>query len=290
MSNTKEIRIKISSIESVIKTTEAMKMISIVKSKKTKDILLHIKKYIKYIKSILSYVLFTIKKEVYIKNKFFLKKNKNEKLFIIITSDRGLCGSFNNYIFERLHNIIQKKHYESKNYTFFPIGKKGLIYLQKKKYNICNIPNINNCFYSLEKMEFFIKNITSLFFERFSSVYVIYNKLKSSIYPKTVVYKLLPISIKNFFKKEYKISPILEPSEEKVLHFLIKKFLSLKFNKIYLKSSYSEHNSRMIAMHKASENAKNIKNNLILNYNKERQTIITKEILEIISSLESLKF
>nr|WP_242673966.1 FoF1 ATP synthase subunit gamma [Blattabacterium sp. DPU] len=100
--------------------------------------------------------------------------------------------------------------------------------------------------------------------------------------------KFLPVTTKNFLEKKEEISYILEPSRKEILNFIIPKFLNAKILKVFLESNTAEHTARMISMHKATENASDIKQNLILNYNKERQTAITKEILEIISGLESL--
>ncbi|AGW86308.1 ATP synthase gamma chain [Blattabacterium sp. (Nauphoeta cinerea)] len=286
MSNLKEIKRRILSVESVIKTTEAMKMISVVKLRKTKDLLIQVKIYLDYIEMILLDILLTEKK--YEKNQYFLEKGKM-KLFIVFTSDRGLCGSFNSLIFEKINNLFQKKSNLHNECMFLSIGKKGFDFLCKnRKYVIYN----KNCIESNLSNQKIRSLVSELIFDcfknKFSSIYLIYNHLKKSLFQETIVEKFFPITAKDFKKKTSEISYILEPSQEKIFNFLIPKFLNAKLLKIFWESTTAEHTARMISMHKATENASDIKHDLILNYNKERQSTITKEILEIISGLESI--
>ncbi|WP_185849296.1 ATP synthase F1 subunit gamma [Blattabacterium cuenoti] len=289
MSNPKEIKRRILSIESVIKTTEAMKMISIVKLRKTKDLLMQVKIYLDYIESVLLDLLLTKKcKENSKKNQYFSEKGKGKmKLFIVFTSDRGLCGSFNSSIFEKINHFFQKKKYSYNECVFLSIGKKGSDFLCKK-YNMYNKNWIDNNL-SNQKIQFLGSKLIFDFLKgKFSSIYLMYNHLKKSLFQEIVIEKFLPITTKNFKKKISEIYYILEPSKKEILNFLIPKFLNAKLLKIFWESATAEHTSRMISMHKATENAYDIKHDLILNYNKERQTTITKEILEIISGLESI--
>ncbi|WP_185882990.1 F0F1 ATP synthase subunit gamma [Blattabacterium cuenoti] len=288
MSNSKEIKRKIVSMDSVIKTTNAMKMISVVKLKKIKIKIRHIQIYWNHIKSIFINILFFKKlNKSWNNSKYFINKKLNKKLFIVFSSEKGLCGSFNSSIFDQIDDIIQNNrciHYQC---SFIPIGNKVIDFLSKKYEK--------HIFHSIEKFSLkndtnFIQSIINYFFQNFHSVYVIYNKLKNSLNQNTIVEKILPISISDFLiKKEDHIPPILEPNQEYFIDYMIPKFIQLKLKKIFLDSSYAENTLRMISMHKASENASNIKKKLILDYNKERQNIITKEILEIIGGLESLK-
>ncbi|WP_341662661.1 ATP synthase F1 subunit gamma [Blattabacterium cuenoti] len=287
MSNPKEIKRRILSIESVIKTTEAMKMISIVKLRKSKNLLMKVKIYLDSIETILFDLLFTENKKKFEKNPFFSEKGKI-KLFIVFTSDRGLCGSFNSSIFSKINHIFQKKGYLHNECLFFPIGKKGFDFLWKKKYNMYNQNCIENDLFH-QKIQSLVSEFIFCFLkEKFSSIYLIYNHLKKSSFQEVVIEKFLPIPIKDFRRKTLEFSYILEPSQKEILNFIIPKFLNAKLLKIFCQSTTAEHTSRMISMHKATENASDIKHDLMLNYNKERQTTITKEILEIISGLESL--
>ncbi|WP_185876901.1 ATP synthase F1 subunit gamma [Blattabacterium cuenoti] len=295
MSNPKEIKRRILSIESVSKTTEAMKMISIVKLRKIKNFLKNVNIYSDYMECIISDFLSFDKKKIFGKHNFFIETG-NKKLFIIFTSNRGLCGAFNSLIFEKVHSLFLKRDYLYNECIFFSIGKKGTDFLEKK-YNMyeknnnwTNKENDNNLEKISENIKIFIKKLILNFSDKkISYVYLIYNNLKKSFFQKVIVEKLLPLSITPNLKKEKKkINYIAEPSKKEIFDYLVPKFLHSKLLKTFLISSVSEHTSRMIAMHKSTENANDIKNDLILNYNKERQNIITKEILEIISGLESL--
>ncbi|WP_185851056.1 ATP synthase F1 subunit gamma [Blattabacterium cuenoti] len=302
MSNPKEIKKRILSIESVIKTTEAMKMISIFKLRTSKKLLLHNQKYLEYIKQLFENFLFSClerKKDFHKKNLFFSSSlNKRKKLFIIITSDRGLCGSFNSSIFENIHNIVKKNSYINNDCLFFPIGKKGFHFLLKQKYHMYiydqkkKKSRLNN--YSYKEIYLFVKRLIKDFLsKKITSVYIVYNHLKNSLFQKTNIEKLLPIYISNnihqkkTLKNLYQFS-ILEPTIKEIIEYIIPKFISARLFNNLLESHTSEHTLRMISMHKATENAYDLKNHLMLNYNKERQTSITNEILEIISGLEAL--
>ncbi|WP_185870568.1 ATP synthase F1 subunit gamma [Blattabacterium cuenoti] len=293
MSNPKETKKRILSINSVLKTTESMKMISVVKLKKSKKSLSHIKKYSEYIEKLFQYFLLTEEKDSLKKNKYFFSKEKKEKkrLFLIITSNRGLCGSFNSLIFDKIHKIIQENIHDK--CLFFSIGKKGLDFLSKKhRYKIYdgNKQFVSHYTYKYkETYPFIIKLIEDFLSKKISSIFLIYNHLKNTLFQEVVVEKFLPIpfSVYNDFSK--KPDPILEPSKKMILDCIVPKYLNVKFFKRLLESFTSEHTARMISMHKATENASDIRKNLILNYNKERQITITKEILEIISGLEALK-
>ncbi|WP_185859962.1 ATP synthase F1 subunit gamma [Blattabacterium cuenoti] len=292
MSNPKEIKKRILSIDSVVKTTEAMKMISIVKLRKSKELLLHIKKYFESIEQLFQHFMFSWneKFENIQNNKYFFSSGKN-KLFIVITSNRGLCGAFNSLIFDKIHRYIQENGYLKNDCIFFSIGKKGFDFLSRKYNMYENTKKIpNNFTYEYKDVIILIKKLIEDFLsKKFNSIYLIYNKLKTSLFQEIIIEQFLPISFsENESSKKSSNYSILEPSKEEILDFIIPKFLSIKLFKSLLESSTSEHTARMMSMHKATENASDIKNNLMLNYNKERQTSITKEILEIISGLEAL--
>ncbi|WP_185873362.1 F0F1 ATP synthase subunit gamma [Blattabacterium cuenoti] len=275
MSNLKEIKKKIYSIDSVIKTTEAMKMISISELKKYKKFLNHIIIYMDYMKSLF---IDLIKLE---KRSFLLKKKKiGKKLFILFTSDKGLCGSFNNLIFEKLGKICRV--IKEKNFLFFSIGKKGIDFIYEKKLN-----NYWDYTFSIKKIKIFVKKIINDFYtNKVSSIYLIYHK---NIEKNIFIEKLLPIVFNEKKYLKFSINPILESSSKEIFRYFINNFIEIKLKKVFLESILCEHTFRMISMNKATENSYDIKRNLILNYNKERQNTITKEILEIISGLESVK-
>ncbi|AER40587.1 MAG: ATP synthase F1 subunit gamma [Flavobacteriales bacterium] len=283
MSNIKEIKRKILSISSVIKTTEAMKTISFIKLRKSKKLLSHINKYSSSIEQLFQHIIGD--KENLNKNRYFFsyKYNKKNKLFIVITSDRGLCGSFNSLIFDKICKIIQKEE----TCLFFSIGKKGLDFLSRR-YAAMYEYNKNKSF-DYKGISIFVKKLIEDFLsQKISSIYLIYNRIKRSLFQEIIVEKILPIDIQIKEKTSKYNYFILETSKKEILDHLIPKLMSVKLFKSLLESHTSEHAARMISMHKSTENAYAIQHNLMLNYNKERQTTITKEILEIIGGLEAL--
>ncbi|WP_185872813.1 ATP synthase F1 subunit gamma [Blattabacterium cuenoti] len=302
MINQKEIKKRIQSMNSLIKTTEAMKMISVVKLRKLKEKKIHINMYYDEITKIFNNLIITTCKHSnlnFLKNtKYFLfdhnKKNK-KTLFIILTSDRGLCGSFNYSIFNKINTIINNTKYYKEKYLFFSIGKKGIDFLLKKKYNLYHHTQLysNNC--NKKNVLYLIQQIIKDFLnDKINYIYIVYNTLQKNSFHKTNYELFLPIIYSDFLKiKEkhfiYNNDFILECSTKEFFNYIIQTFLKIKLLKTILESYTAEHTSRMISMHKATENAYKIKEDLILNYNKERQTAITKEILEIISGIDSLQ-
>ncbi|WP_375322891.1 FoF1 ATP synthase subunit gamma [Candidatus Karelsulcia muelleri] len=267
MSNLKELISRVKTVSSIIKMTNAMKMVSSVKLKKFKNKIINLKLYKKKIEKIY-FILINNKK-------IKIKKNKKNILLIIITSNRGLCGSFNNFLLKTIEKLIKKKYFKE-NIYLFPIGKIGKKYLEKKYqiylYNNKLIDNLN---------EENLSTIVSIFYKKFlkgffSEIKIIYNNYKFFS-----IKKILPFKK----KKIYNINYIFEPYKKKILKFLIPKILKIKIYNSILESITSEHLSRMIAMHKAKDNGIKIKNELLFFYNKLRKEKITKEILEIVGGI-----
>ncbi|BAO66216.1 F0F1 ATP synthase subunit gamma [Candidatus Karelsulcia muelleri] len=267
MSNLKEIISRVKTVSSIIKMTNAMKMVSSVKLKKFKNKIINLKLYKKKIEKF--YFILINKKKIKI------KKNKKNILLIIITSNRGLCGSFNNFLLKTIEKLIKKKYFKE-NIYLFPIGKIGKKYLEKKYqiflYNNKLIDNLN---------EENLSTIVNIFYKKFlkgffSEIKIIYNNYKL-----ISIKKILPFKK----KKIYNLNYIFEPYKKKILKFLIPKILKIKIYNSILESITSEHLSRMIAMHKAKDNGIKIKNELLFFYNKLRKEKITKEILEIVGGI-----
>uniref|UniRef100_UPI0032B22336 ATP synthase F1 subunit gamma n=1 Tax=Candidatus Karelsulcia muelleri TaxID=336810 RepID=UPI0032B22336 len=267
MSNLKEIISRVKTVSSIIKMTNAMKMVSSVKLKKLKNKIINLKLYKKNIDKIL-FILIN-KKKIKIKN---FKKNI---LLIVITSNRGLCGSFNNFLLKTIDKLIKTKYFKEKIYLF-PIGKIGKKYLEKKYqiylYNNNLIDNLNE-----ENLSTIVNIIYKKFLKGFfSKIKIIYNNSKL-----ISIKKILPLKK----RKKNHINYIFEPYKKKILKYLIPKILKIKIYNSILESITSEHSSRMIAMHKAKDNGIKIKNELLFFYNKLRKEKITKEILEIVGGI-----
>ncbi|XMD99035.1 MAG: ATP synthase F1 subunit gamma [Candidatus Karelsulcia muelleri] len=276
MSNLKELINRVNTVSSIVKMTSAMKLVSSINLKKTQEKLFNLNCYKSNIEKIFKILLF---------NNFFFKKNKkNTILLIVLTSNKGLCGSFNNFLL-KISNYLINNFFKKKNIYILFFGKKGKELFSKKYpifvYNSNLIENINfnilsniiNDIYKNYKIGNFIKII------------MIYNNSKN-IYKKFISIKqILPVKInKHFFLKKKKDFRF-EPSKKKILKFLFPEMLKLKIYNSILESKISEHSSRMMAMQKAKDNGLKIKKELLYSFNKIRKENITKEILEIIGGI-----
>ncbi|XVC35214.1 MAG: ATP synthase F1 subunit gamma [Candidatus Karelsulcia muelleri] len=278
MSNLKELINRVNTVSSIVKMTSAMKLVSSRNLKKTQEKLLNLNFYKSNIEKIFQILLLN-------NNNFLFKKNKkNTILLIVLTSNRGLCGSFNNFLL-KISNYLINNFFKNKNIYILFFGKKGKELFYKKYpiyvYNINLIENIN--FNILSNI---INDIYKNYkIGNFMKIIMIYNNSKN-IYKKFISIKqILPVKMnKHFFfkKKQYFI---FEPSQKKILKFLFPEMLKLKISNSILESKISEHSSRMIAMQKAKDNGLKIKKELLYYFNKIRKENITKEILEIIGGI-----
>lgn len=284
MSNLKEIRDRITSISSTMQMTNAMKMVSASKLKKSQNLVHQFLPYYDKIQKIFCNINKLIKSSI--GERFLKNGNSNNILFIVISSNRGLCGVFNSLIIKKIQFLIKKKYFD-KNIQILSIGQKvGDILL--KLYPLFKNENlIWNNFNFCEVDRIIDEVISSYLNNNFYEVVIVYNHLKKFIVDNVIVEQLLPIERLNI--NSLNISYIFEPNQEECIKLLIPKILKIRLYKALLYSQESEHMFRMMAMHQATENAKFIKNQLLLEYNKVRQSAITKEILEIMSGANALE-
>ncbi|WP_425359856.1 ATP synthase F1 subunit gamma [Candidatus Karelsulcia muelleri] len=264
MSNLKEIIGRVKTVSSIVKITNAMKMVSSVKLKKYQEKIYKCKIYKKKIEEIFR----LLYPYTYTYNK------KKPILLIVITSNRGLCGNFNNLLLKKTEKLIESC---KKKIYILSIGKIGKDFLDKKYpiyfYNRDLIENINDINLSNIVDDIYQKFLNGYF----SNIKIIYNSCKKLISIK----QILPFKIKKIKNKNY----LFEPSEEEILKYLFPEIIKIKIYKYILESITSEHLSRMIAMHKAKDNGIKINNELLFIYNKLRKENITKEILEIVGGI-----
>ncbi len=285
MANLKEIRTRINSVSSTMQITSAMKMVSAAKLKKAQNAIAQIKPYTAKLDELVKIISFTqINEEV--ENHFNLNTETKNLLIVPISSNRGLCGAFNNNIFKRTEKELLK--YSKNNVKVFPIGKKSYEYFNSRyeilHYNYSIFDNLNfsnSTNISSELINLFLT-------KKFDAIKLIYNEFKNAATQNIKVENFLPIKVeteKNIKSKNY----IFEPDIENLIKNIIPNALKIQFYKSLLDSFASEHGARMTAMHKATDNAKQLKDELKLNYNRKRQAAITNEILEIVGGAEALK-
>ena len=282
MANLKEIRNRISSVSSTMQITSAMKMVSAAKLKKAQDAITAMRPY----SDKLTQMLVNLSASVDFENVYLSPRKVKNKLIVCITSNRGLCGAFNSNVIKKCTEIANSS---DENVSFFCIGKRGGDILSKTH----NIIQSNNAVFddlTFENISTIADKVMSMFLNKeYDSVQIVYNKFKNAATQIVTQEQYLPIE-NNKSKDDEKDSSdyIFEPTQIEIISELIPKSLKTQLYKSVRDSYASEHGARMTAMHKATDNATELRDQLKLTYNKARQAAITNEILEIVGGAEAL--
>ena len=289
MANLKEIRNRISSVSSTMQITSAMKMVSAAKLKKAQDAITAMRPYSDKLTELLQNLSASMEGD---SGSRFAEERPVEKVLVIaISSNRGLAGAFNSNIVKEAKNIADTV-YAGKEVHFLTIGKKANDILKKSHTVIFNDSEIFDDL-TFENVEVIAERAMNLFTEgTYDKVELLYNSFKNAATQIVTREQFLPIvPLKEQFEE---VAPanttdyIFEPSKEEIVKQLIPKALKTQFFKGIRDSVASEHGARMTAMHKATDNATELRDQLKLTYNKARQAAITNEILEIVGGAEAL--
>ena len=284
MANLKEIRNRISSIGSTMQITSAMKMVSAAKLKKAQDAITAMRPYSNKLTELLQNLSSTLDGES--GGVYATQKEVNKVLIVVVTSNRGLCGGFNSSVTKKTIETIEHK-YNGKQVDIFAIGKKGNDLLSKSYTVIANKSTIYDDL-TFTNVADIAQELMDLFAEgTYDEISVVYNKFKNAATQITEVEQFLPIEPA---AKDANVSLdyLFEPAKEEIVRGLIPKSLKTQLYKSLRDSFASEHGARMTAMHKATDNATELRDDLLLQYNKARQAAITNEILEIVGGAEAL--
>ena len=276
--NMKEIKERIDSVKNTSQITNAMNIVSSTKFKKFQVLTLKSRSYARAVNEAFDNLVASLRG-----NKFVIFDGKSEVKrvgIIVMTSDRGLCGSFNSNTFRRLESMRKKFEKEGKDVSVVTIGRKAKEYCKNRDINVDSeytqmIPE--TMFETGKKIS---EDVVQFYLNDFyDEVYMIYSKFVSAIEYNIQVEKLLPIEKKEGLPtKEY----VFDPSEEEVLNSFVPQVLNIKLYQSLLENSASEHSARMSAMKQANDNAAEMIRNLEVQYNRERQGKITQELTEII--------
>ena len=282
MANLKEIRNRISSVSSTMQITSAMKMVSAAKLKKAQDAITAMRPY----SDKLTQMLVNLSSSVDFENVYLSPRKVKNKLIVCITSNRGLCGAFNSNVIKKCTEIANSS---DQNVSFFCVGKKGGDILSKTH----NVIQSNNAVFddlTFENISSIADKVMSMFLNKeYDSVQIVYNKFKNAATQIVTQEQYLPIENNNSKDDEKDSSDyIFEPTQIEIISELIPKSLKTQLYKSVRDSYASEHGARMTAMHKATDNATELRDQLKLTYNKARQAAITNEILEIVGGAEAL--
>lgn len=285
MANLKEIRNRITSVSSTMQITSAMKMVSAAKLKKAQDAITAMRPYAEKLTELLQNLSATLEGDA--GGEFTTQREVKKVLIVAITSNRGLCGAFNTNVIKEVK--VRSDYYAGKQVDVFAIGKKGNDVLSKTLSVIDNqSPVYDNLTFDN------VAVIADLLIQKFAKgeydrIELIYNQFKNAATQNVQTEQFLPLAP---LKSNHTVSVadyIFEPSKEEIVLTLIPKALKTQLYKGIRDSFASEHGARMTAMHKATDNATELRNQLKLTYNKARQAAITNEILEIVGGAEALK-
>ena len=283
MANLKEIRNRISSVSSTMQITSAMKMVSAAKLKKAQDAITAMRPYADKLTELLQNLSTTL--DANSGSKFAEQRDIKTVLIVAITSNRGLCGAFNSNIIKHATHLA--KGYTNQKVSVMAIGKKGNDALGKD-YQV--ISNESSVFDDLTFEN--VATIADMLMTQFESgtfdkIELVYNKFKNAATQVVMNETFLPI-VSEAQGVDANQDYIFEPSKLEIVETLIPKSLKTQLFKAIRDSFASEHGARMTAMHKATDNATELRDQLKLTYNKARQAAITNEILEIVGGAEAL--
>ena len=284
MANLKEIRNRITSVSSTMQITSAMKMVSAAKLKKAQDAITAMRPYAEKLTELLQNLSATLEGEV--GGDYTTQREVKKVLLVAITSNRGLCGAFNTNIIKEVKN--RSAFYAGKQVDVFPIGKKGNDVLSKS-FKVHDHHNAIFDHLTFDNVAGIADNLTQKFLSgEYDRIEIIYNQFKNAATQIVQTEQFLPLAP---IKSDVPVTAgdyIFEPSKEEIVLTLIPKSLKTQLYKGIRDSFASEHGARMTAMHKATDNATELRNQLKLTYNKARQAAITNEILEIVGGAEAL--
>lgn len=283
MANLKEIRSRISSVSSTMQITAAMKMVSAAKLKKAQDAIIAMKPYAYKLKQLLEHLSSALGSEnVYNPRKGAVKR----VLLVAITSNRGLCGAFNANVVKKVIELAQTT-YKDKEVQYYTIGKKGNDVLKKTDKVLDNNNHIFDKLTFANAASLAEALMTRYTNGEFDQIVLVYNSFKNAATQILTEENFLPIQPVVTDKKTT-TDYLYEPSKQEIVTQLIPRSLKTQLFKALRDSVAAEHGARMTAMHKATDNAQDLKNELILTYNKARQATITGEIIEIVGGSEAL--
>jgi F-type H+-transporting ATPase subunit gamma len=285
MANLKEIRNRITSVSSTMQITSAMKMVSAAKLKKAQDAITAMRPYAEKLTELLQNLSATLDGDT--GGEFTKQREVKNVLLVAITSNRGLCGAFNTNVIKEIKS--RAEFYSGKKVEVFAIGKKGNDVLSK---TLSVVNNESAVFDDLtfDNVAKIAQTLTDKFVSgEYDRIEIVYNQFKNAATQIVQTEQFLPLAPIKSDKPASTGDYIFEPSKEEIVLTLIPKSLKTQLYKGIRDSFASEHGARMTAMHKATDNATELRNQLKLTYNKARQAAITNEILEIVGGAEALK-
>ena len=287
MPNLKDIKRRIRSVKNTQQITKAMKLVAASKLRKAQHAILEARPYAIKLMDVLNHLAARCNSDLH---PLLDVREGNKHLFLIITSDKGLCGGFNGNIIRKTAEHLRANP-QNEN-SLIIAGKKGNDIFRNRPVKIIDQHIGWSKNFDYLKAQAIGQSLVRLYSERkVDKVFIIYNEFKSVMAQEVIVEQLLPIVPENLEDKKdsFAVDYIYEPDEGAILDGLMKRYMSVEVYRAFLESSASEHGARMTAMDNATRNAGEMIGDLTLTYNQARQAYITKELIEIVNGAEALK-
>ncbi len=295
MANLKEVRERISSVKSTQQITKAMKMVSAAKLRRAQGAITQMRPYSNKLNDMLKNILSNVGSDV--NSSFGIEREVNSALMVVVTSNRGLCGAFNNNVIKAALATIKEKYADvdaKGNLKILCIGKKANDFFRKRYSEEKMISDYTNLFEDLSFTN--VSQVSEKIMEGFSignydSISVSYGRFQNAVVQEPVTEQFLPVAKIEAEGEDTKTNAdyIFEPDKNSLLEHLIPSILKITFHKYLLDTHASEHGARMTAMDNATENAEELLKELKISYNKARQEAITKELSEIVGGAAAME-
>jgi F-type H+-transporting ATPase subunit gamma len=282
----REIRRRIRSVNSIQQITRAMEMVAVSRLKRAEERLRSARPYAEKIQELMQSMAPSLPR---IEHPLLAQRESLRIAVVLITSDKGLCGAFNTNIIQYANRFVEES--SDKEIKLFLIGKKGHDFFNRRPYSIeYYLPQVSR---DISPQE--VKEISNSFMEGFEKglydeVYLFYTQFRTAMHTIPTRTKLLPIESPDAKPQQGAAEPIFEPSAEEIMNELLPRYIEAQVYKGLVESSASEQGSRMVSMKNATDNAEEMIRSLTLSYNKARQASITKEIIEVTTASEALKY
>jgi F-type H+-transporting ATPase subunit gamma len=286
MPSLKQIKRRISSVKSTQQITRAMKMVAAARLRRAQENILKARPYSNKLKQVIRELAEHADPTLH---PLLAVRPAQEIGMVVVTSDRGLAGSFNTNIIKRAVREIENAQRTNPRIQLVTIGRKGTDFFRKRGYDI-----IQSHTQLFQNLHFGVassigESLIDLYVrEKLDRIYLIYNEFKSALQQFVVVEQLLPI-IPEEAPMRQGIDFLYEPDAQAVLSGVLPLYVNMQMWRVFLESNAAEHGARMTAMENATNNASDLIESLTLTYNKARQAAITKELLEVVSGAEGLK-
>lgn len=286
MASLKELRTRIATIRSTRKVTGSMKLVAASKLRGVQDHILHLRDYAGTLRRVLGEVILRLPSPR--SHPFMRPGAARSVLLICVGSDKGLCGTYNLVVIRETLKQLDALQEDGYRVRLMVLGKKPTRYFQQRNMEVEAIDGEIIRKVSYQSADAFAKQVTDLYLkESFAKVLIVYNRFVNAVIHNISTEQFLPLSVKRLsgksrqdWKEDRRV--ILEPVQDEVVDYLTVQYVSYNCYRILLDAAASEHGSRMTAMHKASDNADDMLKDLNLRYNKARQSMVTKELLDIV--------